>query len=244
MMILITFLFTIGLVFVHIFSKNLHFLHSVQRHRFLSLSSGVAVAYVFVHLLPELNEYQKILEDTIDNKLLILLEDHIYMIAMFGLVVFYGLELIVRKMRDVNKVTDDVKASMRVFQIHISMFFIYNAIIGYLLVRGEYDGYLGLSFYFIAMAVHFITNDWSLRESHKDVYDRYGRWLLSFAVLFGWIVGAFFDIREVVVSLLAAFLAGAIILNVMKEELPEDRKSSLPAFLIGVVLYTVLILFI
>ena len=61
---------------------------------------------------------------------------------------------------------------------------------------------------------------------------------------FQWIVGTFFDIREVVVSLLAAFIAGAIILNVMKEELPEDRKSSLPAFLLGVVFYTVLILFI
>ena len=184
MMILITFLFTIGLMFVHIFSKNLHFLHSVQRHRFLSLSSGVAVAYVFVHLLPEFNEYQVILENTLDNKLLILLEDHIYMIAMFGLVVFYGLELIVRKMKDVNKTAENVEASMRVFQIHIGMFFIYNAIIGYLLVRGTYDGVLGHSFYFIAMAVHFITNDWSLRTSHKDVYDRYGRWLLSFAVLF------------------------------------------------------------
>ena len=244
MMILITFLFTIVLMFIHIFSIKLHFLQSIQRHRFLSLSSGVAVAYVFIHLLPELNEYQEILEDTLDNKLLILLEDHIYMIAMFGLVIFYGLELLVRKMKDVNKTEENKEASMRIFQIHIGMFFVYNAIIGYLLVRGTYDGVLGLSFFFIAMAVHFITNDWSLRTSHKYVYDRYGRWLLSFAVLFGWIVGTFFELREVVVSLLAAFIAGAIILNVMKEELPEDRKSSLPAFLFGVIFYTVLILFI
>lgn len=60
---------------------------------------------------------------------------------------------------------------MRIFQIHIGMFFIYNTIIGYLLVRGEYGGYLGLTFYFIAMAAHFITIDWSLRTSHKDVYE-------------------------------------------------------------------------
>lgn len=243
-MTLITFLFTIGLMSVHIFSKKLDFLHSDKRQRFLSLSSGVAVAYVFVLLLPELNTYQKMLENRLDNKILILLEDHIYMMAMFGLVVFYCLELIVRKMKHVNKTAEDEEASMRIFQIHIGMFFVYNAIIGYLLVKGEYDGVLGLSFYFIAMAVHFLTNDWSLRESHKDVYDRYGRWLLSIAVLFGWAVGRFSGIPEVMVSLLAAFIAGAIILNVMKEELPEDRQNSLRAFLLGVVFFTILILFI
>ena len=244
MMIIITFLFTIGLMFVHIFSKKLHFLLSDKRHQFLSLSSGVAVAYVFVHLLPELNTYQEILENTLDNKILILLEDHIYMIAMFGLVVFYCLELIVRKMKHVNKAEENEEASMRIFQIHIGMFFIYNTIIGYLLVRGEYDGFLGQTFYFIAMAVHFITNDWSLRTSHNDVYDRYGRWLLALAVLLGWTAGTLLGIQEVMVSLLAAFIAGAIILNVLKEELPENRLSSLRAFLLGVVFYTLLILFV
>ena len=82
------------------------------------------------------------------------------------------------------------------------------------------------------------------KNSHKDVYDRYGRWLLALAVLLGWTAGTFFGIQEVMVSLLAAFIAGAIILNVLKEELPENRLSSLRAFLLGVVFYTLLILFI
>lgn len=238
-----TFLLTVGLIFVHIFSKRLYILSEVHRHRFLSLSSGIAASYVFVFLLPELNNYQKMLESSLDNKILVLLEDHIYMVAMLGLVVFYGLEILVRKIRDVDDCSEDAEASMTIFNIHIGSFFIYNAIIGYLMIRGEYEGFLGHFIYFIAMSVHFITNDWSLRASHKDVYDRYGRWLLSFAVLIGWAVGAFLDIREVVVSLLAAFIAGGIILNVMKEELPENRKSNLPAFLFGVVSYTALILF-
>ena len=36
---------------------------------------------------------------------------------------------------------------------------------------------------------------------------------------------------------LFALLAGGVVLNVMKEELPEERKSRFGAFLLGVVLY-------
>ena len=243
-MIGITFILTLGLIFVHLFSKNLHFLKAVPRHRFLSLSSGIAVAYVFVHLLPELNHYQKMLENSLENEFWIILEDHIYMVAMVGLMVFYGLELLVRKNKKDSENQENEENSLRIFQLHMGLFFIYNSIIGYLLIRGEYEGVLGHIFYFIAMALHFITNDWSLRSSHPHVYDRYGRWLLSFAVLFGWSIGAFVDIREVVISLMAAFLAGGIILNVMKEELPEDRSSSVPSFVFGVVIFTGLIMFI
>ena len=240
-MTLLSFFLIMGLIVVHISSKKLHFLYALPRHRFLSLSSGIAVSYVFVHLLPELNKYQKMLERSLDNSFWSALENHIYLLALFGLVLFYGLELIVRKNSGKTKERD---FSLRLFQLHMVSFFFYNAIIGYLLVKGEYDGKLGLVLFFIAMSVHFIANDWSLRTSHEDVYDRYGRWLLSLAVLFGWAIGRFSEIPEVMVSLLAAFIAGAIILNVMKEELPEDRQNSLRAFLLGVVFFTILILFI
>ena len=111
------------------------------------------------------------------------------------------------------------------------------------MVRGEYEGVTGTLLFFVAMSVHFITNDWSLRESHKEEYDRFGRWLLAVAIFVGWSVGAFIEIKDVVVSLLTAFLAGGIILNVMKDELPEEQKSNLPAFLIGILSYTLLLVF-
>ena len=40
----------------------------------------------------------------------------------------------------------------------------------------------------------------------------------------------------------AAFIAGAIILNVLKEELPEERQSRFIPFILGVVLYGALLL--
>ena len=44
------------------------------------------------------------------------------------------------------------------------------------------------------------------------------------------------------VALLTAFLAGAILMNVAKEEVPSDRDSSLAAFVCGELFGTFLLL--
>ncbi|NJL21613.1 MAG: hypothetical protein HC895_13625, partial [Leptolyngbyaceae cyanobacterium SM1_3_5] len=43
-------------------------------------------------------------------------------------------------------------------------------------------------------------------------------------------------------AVLFAFLAGGIVLNVLKEELPEDRESHFWSFAIGAIGYAVLLL--
>ncbi|WP_180381094.1 MULTISPECIES: hypothetical protein [Fischerella] len=44
------------------------------------------------------------------------------------------------------------------------------------------------------------------------------------------------------IALLFTFLAGGVILNILKEELPEERKSRFWAFALGAGIYTVLLL--
>ena len=122
------------------------------------------------------------------------------------------------------------KASFNVFWVHIGSFALYNAIIGYLLLQGEYQSKWGMLLYFIAMGIHFVTNDKGLRATHKEDYDRYGRWVLAVSITIGWIIAAFTEVNILVISVLSAFIAGGVILNVMKEELPEERESSFPDF--------------
>lgn len=42
--------------------------------------------------------------------------------------------------------------------------------------------------------------------------------------------------------MLTAFLAGGVVLNVLKEELPEERESSFGAFAVGATLYAAIVL--
>ena len=99
-----------------------------------------------------------------------------------------------------------------------------------------------LFLYSLAMGLHFIVNDFGLRENHKHIYDRIGRWILAAAIIVGWVVGSGTQIGEATIAVLFAFIAGVIVLNVLKEELPEERESCFWAFGLGAVIYSALLL--
>jgi len=56
------------------------------------------------------------------------------------------------------------------------------------------------------------------------------------------VVGLFFEVSEAALAVLFAFLAGGIVLNVLKEEIPKERESSFAAFALGVALYAAILL--
>lgn len=236
--------FIASLATVHIFAGKLRFLEGVPRSRWLSIAGGVSVAYVFLHIFPELNEAQTHSEEEL--ALLKYFDHHIYLIALFGLVTFYGIEAAVSRMHagaDLDSQTPDQESpSQGIFWLHIASFSLYNALIGYLLAAGQDREAVGLLTYFIAMALHFIVNDFGLRERHRRTYDRIGRWVLAAAAILGWGIGMVEELGFSAVHMLFAFLAGGIVLNVMKEELPERRKSRFSAFALGAAAYSALLL--
>lgn len=233
-------LFALCLALIHFFGGKLRFIDKIPRSRWLSAASGVSVAYVFVHLLPDLNEHQETLSQT---AVLGFVEHHVYLMALLGLAVFYGLERLVSGSQQENKPSGTgTTTDIGVFWLHIASFALYNALIGYLLVHREEPGIRSMFFFFIAIALHFIVNDSGLREDHRSTYHDQGRWFLTGAIIFGWTIGASTEIPEAAIAVLFAFLAGGIILNVLKEELPEERQSSFWAFSLGAGAYTVLLL--
>ncbi len=230
---------------VHIVSPKLTFLHSTPRSAWLSLGGGVSAAYVFVHLLPELAEHQAVVTE--EGRAVLSAEIGVFLVALTGLVAFYGLERYAktraRRVREGGHEADEDHApDVRAFALHVGSFALYNVLIAYLLVNREEGDLRGLVLYASAMALHFVVNDRALDEHHGELYSRYGRWLLSGAVLLGWIVGLIVKLPVEVVAYLFAFLAGGVVMNVMKEELPEERESRFSAFVFGAGLYAALIL--
>ena len=71
---------------------------------------------------------------------------------------------------------------------------------------------------------------------HQDQYRHLGRWILSSAILVGCVGGLSTTIHEAVTASVTAFLAGGILLNTFKEELPEERESRFWAFALGAAL--------
>lgn len=232
----------VGLAAVHLFAGQLRFLRSIPRSRWLSFGSGVSVAYVFVHILPDLSAAQETVQQDL-NPGLAFLEHHVYLLALLGLAVFYGLERAanVSRQRNQEAGSGDVTSS-GVFWLHMIIFAFYNALIGYLLLHRESSERAGVWLFAIAMALHFLVNDYGLREHHKKMYDQVGRWVLAAAVITGWVIGSRAELSEAAIATLFSFLAGGVVLNVLKEELPEQRESRFWAFAAGAGGYAALLL--
>lgn len=226
---------------VHLLAGRMRFLEGVPRNAWLSFAGGVSVAYVFVHILPELTESQAALSAGDDTAWLGFLEHHAYLMTLLGLTVFYGLERAALMDRPGGRRSNSATSAV-IFWLHVVLFIVYNAIIGYVLVHREDQSLYGLLFFTLALGFHFVVNDFGLREHHQHRYDRLGRWMLSAAVLIGWGIGQAVEVGEAALALLFSFLAGGIVLNVLKEELPEERHSRFWAFALGAALYAALLL--
>lgn len=229
------FAFAVGLALVHLFAGIIRVDGVIQRRWWLSFAGGVSVAYVFIHLLPELNEGQETLVEA--SILTSFLDHHAYLVALAGFVVFYGLEQVAQRSHG-----SDDEASKEIFWLHMGSFTVYNGLIGYLLVHRLSEGLWNVAVFTLAMALHFFVTDAGLRRHHPELYHNLGRWLLAPVVVAGWLLAQVVDVAEPSLAVIIAFLAGGIILNVAKEELPDDRQSAFLAFLVGIVGYTVLLL--
>jgi hypothetical protein len=238
----LTALLAAGLASVHLFAGRVRLLDVLPRSPWLSAAGGISVAYVFVHLLPDLAKEQEDIRQAVGESFSVL-EHHVYLVALIGLAVFYGLERVAKtsrqRSRDAGK-ADSTETG--VFWLHAVSFTVYNALIGYLLLHREDPGLQGLLLFTFAMGVHFVVNDHGLRKDHKRAYDRIGRWVLAAGIFVGWVVGVFSGISEAAIAVLFGFLAGGVIMNVLKEELPEERESRFWAFALGAAFYSVVLL--
>jgi hypothetical protein len=237
-MIILSLLFAITLSLIHLFSYKIKFLQVTPRSIWLSFAGGASVSYIFIYLLPELAVGQELFID-LNFPFLDYLSNHIYIISLLGLCVFYGLERYINIIKGKNPGKEISRAD---FLLHILAFSFYNFMIGYLLLQSEGKSILNSTFFFVAMAFHILVNDYGLNQHHKNLYIHKGRWILSFSVLLGWVIGFLTSISSFILLSILAFLSGGIILNVLKEELPEDRRSNFWAFLSGVLFFYVILL--
>ena len=226
----------VALAAVHLAGRYLEVVHRVPRSAWLSAASGVSVAYVFVHLLPEIAAVQRHIGG---EELMPGLERHAWLMALVGLTTFYGLE---QWAEQAKRTTSSGTTTDRVGRLHIGSYAAYNALVGYLLHEQAERATSGLVLFAVAIGLHFVVNDDGLRQDHGDLYHDVGRYVLAGGVLLGWAVGAVARVPETLIGLPLAFVGGSVVMNVLKEELPSDRESRLVPFVVAGAAYTALLL--
>lgn len=227
----------LALAATHVFAGRLRFLDVVPRSFWLSFAGGVSVAYVFAHLLPEVAKGS---EELGDEAGVLSLENSVWLLVLTGLALFYAVEhyaLASRRSRE----EEGSETTPAAFWVSIVTFAAYNTLIGYLLRDRADAGTAALVIFTAAIALHFLVNDVGLRSHHQHRYHSVGRWLIAAAILVGATAGLLVEIQEAPLIAVLALLSGGIVLNVLKEELPSERRASLSAFVVGVAGYAALI---
>jgi len=136
MEILETFIGSFLFALIFLFGNKLEGPLGFSRRRALSAAAGVSIAYVFVHMLPELSEAGRTFVEATAHRRLPTPELRVYVSALSGFVLFYGLEHLVKWSRVTGrKNSPDYGGSDPVFLLHIGGFALYGWLVSYLMVR-------------------------------------------------------------------------------------------------------------
>jgi hypothetical protein len=236
---LVAFAATIFLVAFHYISPWLANNLPGEGKEFVSFAGGVAVSYVFLHMLPDLVEYNKpIGEFLLNNKALTAFTElMIYIVALLGFLFYYGLDILAERQQ--IKGQGDNYA----YILHIAMFCLYNFLITYTMALRALSGITSTILFTIAMALHFVLTDRKFSRYYKNLFNRSGRFLLICALLIGWLFSVLFEpVNVLVVALMVAFLAGSVLLNVFREELPSAGLTSYFWFAVGSIIIALILL--
>ncbi len=225
---------TLILMASHYLSPLISRVPGLGQARVGSFAGGVAVSYVFLHMLPELVEGNQAIGRVLETvvPLTPLIDLGIFFLALVGFSLYYGLELVAGRAK-----ARGGQAAAGAYYLHLCMYCLYNFLITYTMPLRVQTGFSFAAIFTIAMALHFVLTDRGFNRHFHDHFSLAGRLLLLASLLAGWVVTALTDpISVLLVSLMIAFLSGSILYNVFREELPSERGSSYPLFLLGLVL--------
>ena len=230
---------------VFVFGKWLKLRSESRSRHWITASAGASVAYVWLHIIPELSEAQGAFINMTHDARLPLPEFHIYLSGLFGFVVFYGLEhMSWSRVYLTRRDNGQTGRENLIYKLRLGGFLAYGGLVSYLMVRDSERGLLSLLTYLLAMGLHFVVVNHSFSEEYGDKYDRAGRWVLAFAVLAGGFIGKFVLLPEHTILTLLGFVAGAVIENNTMMELAKGKGGQFWAFFAGAAGYSLLLVLI
>ena len=216
------------------------------RRRVVSFSTGMAVAYVFVHLLPELAAATSEFVEISEERELPFADLMVYGAALLGFMLFYGLENMVSWSRLTHpRAVQTAREGARIRSAGADRFL--RALRLRRLLRDGARVRAGggqLALYALAMGLHFLGFAYALRRDSDTAYQQRGRHVLAAAALLGWAVALLLPVPEAFAYTLLGFVAGVLIMDTVTSELAGEAEGRFPAFLAGGAVYTVVLLLI
>ena len=223
-----SFFMATALISAHWFSSGVAKLPLKTQRTLSSIGGGVAIAYVFIHIMPELATGGRELSKEIYMQEFIaspLIESCLFFTSLIGLVVFFSLDII----------ASSGKASTKAnFKLHVLAFALINYLYAYTLPSLVTTGWDYAFLFTIVLAAHIILSDRTLARSHPNLFRQKVRLVFSTSIVLGLTHAYLFHpISDLALAIATAFLGGGVLMTVFREEIPESSFIKLPWFLFG-----------
>lgn len=222
---------TLILMLAHMFGPNIRSLLRRKGHLASSFGGGMAVAYVFLQLFPEIEHVHYHLGD------------RIHLITLASFLIFFAIELRILSQSSAGQGGTTAEPEARIFWLHIAVSWIYTAMVIFALPTDVTENAGSVVVGSLAIGLHLIYKDYVLRSHHARYFENAGRYLLALAPLAGWFTRSLVSPSEAVFDLFVAVLAGFLMQNVFRDELPHREDARLPWLFSGAALYAVLVFF-
>jgi hypothetical protein len=213
---------------VHIYFNSINTIFNKHFPYWVHCSGGFAVAYIFVHLLPKLVLYA--------NHVVLKLPDYpflaitlVFFCMMLGFICYWLVDI------QANSLVNEVG-----IKLHSYGFIAYNLLAGYLVTAGTSSGHVAQVLVAGAIALHLAGMNHLIVERSPALFTKALRWLFAFGVIAGALLGSLDLLPKLTLIVLTAFIGGAILINVVYYELPNNQGRSVKPFLFGVAFFSCL----
>lgn len=225
-----------ALAAAHFFAYRVAKLPGRTQDVLASVGGGAAIAYVFVHLMPELALGGRELSE-LDITAFTptpITEAGLFVTAMVGMVAFFIL--------DVR--TEEGHASTRTsFRVHLLAFASISAIYAYTLPSLVTTGWDYAVLFTVVLGGHLLLADRVLARAHPEQFAHETRWVGIAAVAAGLLAAYLLPpANEYLLAIGTAFLGGVLLMTTFREELPAASRARIPWFLLGLITMSALLL--
>jgi hypothetical protein len=231
---------------INLLSFRIRSYAGVNKRRMLSFFSGITAAFVFLDLLPSLQQSSENLAILSNPEEAVLIyEDAIFLVVFLGFLLFFSLECIAIGGFKHAQVDSDKKqrSNATVYYVHFASLILLQFIISFSLLFEYQYSFVGGALFTFAVSLHLIASDNALEETYPNMHGRNGRYFAAVIPLLGVVFSITFPEKMLEASVLLAFISGAILYQSIRSEIPTVyRKSSLALFLVGAFLYAAILI--
>jgi len=209
----------------HLLSESICRKLGKHRSLFISFTAGLSIAYLFLELFPLLFQEGKQVSEVV------------FLFVMLGFLLLFIFEKYVYQHSKLKLMAREISL------LHAFGFFFYHLAVGIILVKLMELGWEKTALFFIPTFLYAVFGEVSINEISERVKENWvAKTLLVLSSLLGVGIARLIVISNGLYYVLLGFLVGGFTYLIVRDSLPRDKEGDLMGIVLGVTLYTFLIL--